>query len=97
MSHNTYRYYIVNTDETTISELAALGIIIKNTSTDGTICIVDNKDNTLPVLTTYGLLPYYVIEEFDPTDLSMEEALIIKSYLATSKGAVDGYTFNITS
>jgi len=94
MTHNAYRYYIVNTDATTLSELAALNINVNNYSTDGTIAIVDNNDNILPALTTYGALPSYVAETMDAKDLSNEEALIIQSYIASSNGASDGYTFN---
>jgi len=95
MSHNTYTYTVWKTDATSLTERATAGYPQGKTSTDGLLVVGDKRDNVEPSQTTVPTKPSYVTESMPNWPyLNHEEVLKFISYMATSSGAGDGYTFN---
>ena len=91
---NGYRYMLVGTDATTISELAANGFVLTNISTDGGLAIIDDHGVTIPVLSSYPSKPSYLLEVIDLKNMNQSEARIVQAYSATTNGNTNGYRFN---
>lgn len=88
------RYALINNDEITLQECDALGLIPKNKSNDGTQFLVFVPFDGALNLTVQAELPPYVIEEIEDIENIPEDmARIIIEYIATAKGASDGWYF----
>jgi len=58
MSHNNFKYWFVDMNET--SEMIAQGYSINEVSTDGNLALVDKQDETVPTITNPATIPSYL-------------------------------------
>ena len=86
-----YIYHLFIHDNPGMTDMASLGFVSSNISTDGNLCICDKGDSTEEVIDIEPTKPSYVVESMTNwPHLTHTEAHQLIKYEATTEGGSDG-------